>query len=546
MGLRSLSPTAVGPLILAVIVGFSTQALTLGFDDPATWIPDLITGWALVASGIAGRHARPDSHIGSLLLLSGFAWFIPNLTLAGVPWLAEIGRYGWFLHRGFLAHALVTFSYGKATTRTEQLIVGSFYVFAFANGIWRSALLTLIGAIALVLITAHRYTTSVGSERRRRKTALRLAVILGFTVSLAAVTNLVARGITTAYIGSLLYSVAVVTTGVGLAVELGTKRDDRGDVTDLVVELGGEQSPSIRDSLAQALGDPNLQIGYWSPRAGAFIDASGREVAPGETRNEEATTAITDGLGNPVAMVVHHPSLLEDPALVEAVEAATRLSSTNAGLATDLRGRVLELEASRRRLVMAGDDEQRRLESRLRAGPETRLVGLVREFEAFRQATPPGPAGTLFRDIEDHLNQSLDELRHLAVGLHPRLLTDVGLRGAVEGLAARSTTPVDLDISADHMPAQVEAAVYFVCSEALANVSKHATADLVSVRVVTHGESVSVAVVDDGVGGANPSLGTGLLHLRDRVETLGGTFSVRDATPRGTRLIAELPLGDGR
>jgi signal transduction histidine kinase len=529
-----------------VIVGFSIQGLTLGFGNPATWIPDLITGWALVASGIVGRQARPDSHVGNLLMASGFAWFIPNLAQAGVPWLAEIGRYGWFLHRGFLAHALVTFSSGRTTTRTEHLIVGSFYVFAFANGLWRSALLTVIGAIALVLVTVHRYATSIGSERRRRNTALRLAVILGFTVSLVAAANLMARGITTAYIGSLLYSLAVVTTGVGLAVEIGTKRDDRGDVTDLVVELGGEQSPSIRDSLAQALGDPNLQIGYWSPRAGAFIDASGREVTPGDRQEEEATTAISDGLGNPVAMVVHHPSLLEDPALVDSVEAATRLASTNAGLATDLQGRVLELEASRRRLVVAGDDEQRRLESRIRAGPETRLVGLVREFEAFRQTGADGLADSLFGDLEDRLNQSLDELRHLAVGLHPRLLTDVGLQGAVESLASRSATPVRLEISADNMPAQVEAAVYFVCSEALANVSKHARADHVSVRVATHGNGVSVIVVDDGVGGADPGKGTGLLHLKDRVEALGGTFSVRDTTPRGTRLVAELPLGDGR
>jgi hypothetical protein len=531
---------------IGFVTGLVAQRLGSGFDDPAVWIPDLLTGWALIAAGLVASEARPDSKVGALIVGSGFAWFVPNMSQAEVPWLASIGVVGLFLHRGFLVHALITFSTGRTVRTAERVMVLIGYIWVFTNALWRTWLLTLGLAAALVVATRWRYARVTGTERRRRQTAVTLSVILAAAIGLVVAGNVIAPGTVVRYMGALLYSAAVVTVGAGLAIELRTPRGENPEITDLVVELGQAEPRSIRESLARALGDPGLEIGYWSPSAGEYIDDSGRGLSSSGLSDGSATTTITNGLGDPLALLIHHPSLLEDPALVEAVGSATRLASVNAGLEAELRSSVLELEASRRRLLIAGDDEQRRLEGRLRSGPETRLMDLVSRFESYQRTSTPGPSGDLVEGLGNQLNRSLQELRRLAGGLHPRLLTDVGLTGALEALAGRSSPPAHLDIDVHDLSGEIEAAVYFICSEALANITKHANAEHAEVRVTKHDKRVLVTVTDDGIGGADPSLGTGLVQLADRFEVLGGTLQVLGAVPRGTRLVAELPLGDGR
>jgi signal transduction histidine kinase len=546
MSLLSVKASTVAVLLAGFCVGVTAQWLYFGFANPSLWIPDLLTGWALIGSGVIAWQARPSSRVGVLLVAAGFAWYLPSLSAADAALLAGAGTSGLFLHRGLLMHALVTFASGRIGSRAESLMVSGCYTAVILNGIWRSWLLTLLTAIVLVLACRRRSTIVIGSERRRRRTALRLAVILSATVVTVTIGNLVITDNVPRYIGALLYSVAVVVTGAGLALELRTRRDEDPEITDLVVELGGEQSPSLRDSLARALGDPTMQVGYWSPPTRAFVDGNGDILDRQAATSNTATTTISDGAGAPLALIIHHPSLLDDPALAEAVEAATRLASANASLEAELRGRVMELEASRRRLVRAGDDEQRRLESRLRSGPEDRLTDLVSEFRSFRERSPTSQSTPLIENVEDALNDTLEELHALARGLHPRLLTEGGLRVALEALATRSTARVQLDIAADELPGEVEATVYFVCSEALANVAKHAAADHVGMTVSRLGRRILLVVEDDGIGGADPSIGTGLRNLDDRVGALGGTFRVMDIIPHGTRLVAELPLGDKR
>ena len=150
----------------------------------------------------------------------------------------------------------------------------------------------------------------------------------------------------------------------------------------------------------------------------------------------------------------------------------------------------------------------------------------------------------LLAELEAQIADTINELRSLAAGLHPRLLSEVGLAGALEALSARCPTPVQLVTTEQRMPPSVAAAVYFVCSEALANVAKHAAATHVAVTVHTTDDRVVVEVRDNGVGGAEPSAGSGLRNLIDRVEALGGTLDVVSTPQAGTRLVAELPLGD--
>ncbi len=204
-----------------------------------------------------------------------------------------------------------------------------------------------------------------------------------------------------------------------------------------------------------------------------------------------------------------------------------------------------DLAASRRRIIEAGDAERRRIERNLHDGAQQRLValsvGLRLAQSKIRES--PDEAGELVANVSSELAQALRELRELAQGIHPAVLTERGLATALDVLAARTPLPVELDVHVDDpLPAPVEAAAYYVVSEALANVVKHARADAARVRVVrTNGHAV-VDVSDDGEGGADPDHGSGLCGLRDRVETLNGHLEVESPCGRGTRIRADLPV----
>ncbi len=204
-----------------------------------------------------------------------------------------------------------------------------------------------------------------------------------------------------------------------------------------------------------------------------------------------------------------------------------------------------DLAASRLRIIEAGDDERRRIERNLHDGAQQRLVALsvaLRLVQA-KLRDAPGEAGELVAAASDELTHAIRELRELAQGIHPAVLTERGLETALEVLAARAPLPVQLDVRLpDRLPASVEAAAYYVVSEALANVVKHASAGAARVRVGRTDALALVEVDDDGTGGADPDLGSGLCGLRDRVETLAGRLDVESARGHGTRIRARLPV----
>ena len=236
--------------------------------------------------------------------------------------------------------------------------------------------------------------------------------------------------------------------------------------------------------------------------------------------------------------------MLDDPSLLESVAAAARLAASNARLQARVRAQVVELQASRRRLVATGDDERMRLDQRLREGAERQLGALADELGRIRaRAGTDSAVGEMVAEAERQLKRTLGDLRELAAGLHPRQLSEVGLSGALAALAEQSMTPVELNlISQCPLPAEVEAAAYFVCSEALANVTKYASATRASVTVADRQGRLVIEVSDDGVGGTDPTLGTGLRGLNDRVEALGGVLRIDSPRGGGTRLRAEIPL----
>ena len=205
-----------------------------------------------------------------------------------------------------------------------------------------------------------------------------------------------------------------------------------------------------------------------------------------------------------------------------------------------------DLIASRARLVKVGDEQRRRLERNLHDGAQQSLVSVALKLRVARArlGTYPDAAGTLLDDAMRELEIGLDELREIARGIHPAILSERGLRPALLALTERLLLPVDIDIPEERLPAHSEATAYYILSEALTNVAKHAHADSARVSVRWDGGVLRCEVTDDGRGGADPSSGTGILGLRDRAEAAGGTLSVVSPPGRGTVVAASVPLTD--
>jgi signal transduction histidine kinase len=247
--------------------------------------------------------------------------------------------------------------------------------------------------------------------------------------------------------------------------------------------------------------------------------------------------------GAPGAAIVHDPALLEDRELVRTAGAAAALALENERLAAELRARYDDLRAASARLVAAGDAARRRIERDLHDGAQQRLVSLSVMLNLARRQVEPGtPTAELLDTAMAELTAGLAELRDLARGIHPALLTERGLDQALAALAARAPLPVAITAPLDErLPPALEAAAYFVVTEALTNVAKYASASAAEVHIHRENGEVVIDVADDGIGGADPAAGSGLAGLADRVTALGGRLDVVSPPGGGTRVRAELP-----
>jgi signal transduction histidine kinase len=408
--------------------------------------------------------------------------------------------------------------------------------------VWRSEVVTIVLAVLLVAVCARSYSRAVGPARQARFVALWAAGGLGLALAGGAVARVAVPGGYADDPSLLALEVTLCALAGGLLAGLLSRSWEHAAVTDLVIELGESRGRSVRDELARALADPSLEVGYWLPGRGVFVDSEARPLALPEPHTGRSTTLV-EGEAEPVAALVHDPAVLDDPGLREAVSAAARLAAANARLTAEVRAQVAQLQESRRRILEAGDEERKRLERRLRAGAQERLARLAERLRALRLATSSETARQRIALTEAQLDRTLEEIQRLAHGLHPRVLSDAGLAGALLSLADKTPVTVQVLTPVPGLAADVEAVAYYFCSEALANVAKHAGASRASISVTTGDGRVTVTVEDDGRGGADPARGTGLRGLADRVEALGGAMHVDSPAGGGTRLAAEIPLG---
>jgi signal transduction histidine kinase len=298
----------------------------------------------------------------------------------------------------------------------------------------------------------------------------------------------------------------------------------------------------VREMLAVSLGDRSVAIAYWLPDRGEFVDESGRPVTLPEPGSGRAWTAVERD-GAPVAAIVHDAALDTSPELVEAAAAASSLAIDNERLKADLRARLEELRVSRLRIVEAADDARRRIERDLHDGAQQELLALALELRVLRSRVGDSDALPLVDGIAKRLDVALGELRELARGIHPAILTQSGLSAAVGALAERATLPVEIEMDVDRrLPAPVEAAAYFLVAEALTNVSRYARATGARVQIEVDEDDLVVTVTDDGVGGVDVTAGSGLRGLQDRLAAVDGSLEIDSSPGEGTRVTGRIPV----
>jgi signal transduction histidine kinase len=560
----------------ALLCGVGDVLLVLDSDhfaNPGVWtVFGPVVGWSFVGTGLYAWLRRPQSRFGLLMVLVGFAWFLGPLYAANSPLVFTLGIVASGLWGPIFGQLLLSFPTGRLPTRARRRVVAASYVLIplapvpallisdadqvitdcrggcpqnvlliERNAGLTGAALALGSALSLVLclvavgMLVRQWRAATAPERRSL-----LPVFASGGVSLALV-----AAYATSQVDALLWMAFVAFAITPFAFLAGLARADlsgsRG-VRRLMAQMAdAPERADLRDALARALGDPGLELAFWMPELKRYVDAGGAPAElPGEDDARRTVTEV-DHHGHHVAAIVHDRA--QDTETVRAAGTATALMLENQRLDAELRARVVELRASRARLVEAADGERRRIERDLHDGAQSRLVALALNLRLARMGVSDGSdTAALLDGSIDELGQSLKELRDLARGIHPAVLSERGLEPAVRALAARAPVPVDIvGDAAGRLPAAVETAAYFVVSEALTNVSKYAHAEHATVRVEHIDGQLLVEVSDDGVGGARAGPGSGLRGLADRVAALSGTLEVTSPPGRGTRLRAQLP-----
>jgi signal transduction histidine kinase len=556
----------------AVVSAFLIVLALTGQDVAGPALSAVLLCWLFipyVAAGLIAWKRRPESRFGRLMVITGFLTAISFLVWSSNPALFSFGNAIQFLPPALYLHLFLAFPSGELRSRVDRWLVGVAYAaigltllrMSFGEGDSRNLLAWFDepGVVA-ALRTLQRMTVSallvVGAVRlilRRRDEGKPLRPAIAY---LEDTFPLVLLMLAWLYLVQVLgweewlpitrwTTFAVIgLTPVVFLIALLQARLSRSSVGELLVELGVNPGPAeLQEAVGRALRDPSAAVAYWLPEFDSYADVEGRQMELGTEPGRAATPISRDGV--PVAILVHDAALLDEPHLLASVAAATGMTIENARLQVDLKARLQELRGSRSRILQAQQAERRRLERDLHDGAQQRLVALSMDLgELEKRLDGDIELRHRIEGARQELTASLAELRDLARGIHPATVSDHGLAVALESLATRAPIPVQIKgAPRERLPEHVELAAFFIVSEALTNVAKHAGASYAEVELEMTAALLVVEVRDDGVGGAAADAGTGLRGMADRVEALGGRLRVWSPKGQGTRIRAEVPCG---
>jgi signal transduction histidine kinase len=539
-----------------------------------------IIGLSFIGVGVFAWFRRPLNRFGLLMTGVGFAWFLAGLSESNSSTVHTIGSYLSPLYVVVAVHMVLAFPSGRLRTTAEQTIVVAGYmavlvvrlpyfllggdgtdrlggtlpdnalavtqrpdladVFGYSAGFVGG-----VGLIATVVLLLRKRGRASAAQRRQEAPMLMTGLFLAALLIGTAVADFAGAPGTAVSSAGVVALVAFAVLPYAFLLGLVRSRYSRaGAVGELIERLNDpDRRKSLREALADALGDRGLQLVYWRPKTGRFVTYEGQPVDLPEPGSSWAVTEVErDGVR--IGAIIHDAHVLDEPELVRAVAGSAALALENERLEAELRARVEELESSRARLLEVSMFERRRLERDLHDGAQQRLVALSLQIAMALRKLDADPTATraLLDAAREELRKALEELRELARGIHPAILTDRGLGPALEALAERAPLRVDLEaIPGERMPAPVEAAAYFIVAESLTNIVKYARARNARVRIGRDDGYAVVEVRDDGVGGADPTSGTGLRGLADRVAALDGRLEVHSPPGEGTLVRANIP-----
>jgi signal transduction histidine kinase len=534
-----------------------------GLAPRETFPLDLGVSSLSIIAGLMLWRLRPVNRTGPLLFLAGVLWTIGGIRAYGNPWAFGVGQSFDGSQDLVLAHLLIAYPTGRLTSRPLRLLVLAGYSLflvglvatmtrpgdANAFGVWDApgvySVLTSLGALAGglyaitgVAIIGARWLRASASGRRVLGPVLVAALVFAGTI---AIDQLV-TGLSSSEPDVLFFPPLVARLFIPLAFAFGLVRArlEQVAVGDLVLELDAAGPETMQHALARTLRDPSVRLVYRLPENDGYVDSLGRRVPPPLEDERHAVTFI-ERSGETLAAIVHDRALLEHPRLVDSVAAAARLALDNERLQAQLRTQLEELRASRARLVHAADSERRRLERDLHDGAQQLLLALGLALNVLRSRSADASTADLLDEAEEEVSHALRELRELARGIHPAILTDQGLAAAARSLAARSSVPATVSANGRRFPPAVETAAYYLIAEALTNISRYAHATHAWVAISDGAGFARIEVGDDGIGGADATHGSGLAGLADRIGALDGHLRVHSPPGEGTTIVAEIP-----
>lgn len=563
-------PLIAAAAVIALGTATTLAALDSGLPNapvPTVALVDLAAGASFAVVGAVLWRRYPSSRIGAMTVAVGLASFLADLRWfdSAVTW--TVGAVSTDLHLVTLAWVLLAFPSGRLSSghRWFVVVIASYWLAlsvaghlfedpvpgcgacpenlllvrsdpSLAADIWDAGqiLNLLIVGILVALITS-KWSAAGHPGRRAMAPVIWALGPIAATLAIAFVEPLIGFGAVASNIVLVAERLALVVFPLALVAGMVRARLDEARVGDLASSLEGMSAPDeLEGRIAEALGDPNARLAFWSDEASALIDASGAATRPGVGQEVSWLTRA----GGRMGAMFHDPNV--SPSLVDGVAAAAGLALHNERLRAELRRRLAEVAASRERIARATIIERRRVERDLHDGAQQRLLALGALLGRIRVEIGDGRTKDLVEEAISELRGTIDELREFARGIHPSLLAERGLGPAIEALAERSEVPVELDAETVRCRSTSEMAAYFVVAESITNATKHASPEAITVRVQRRVGDLVVSVLDDGAGGADPG-GPGLTGLADRVEALGGTLSVRSGPGAGTTVEAVLP-----
>ena len=575
---RGCAAAAATFVLLTAAVGASQGAPTRFL------VIDTSLGLVLVVTGLVAWERRPSVRTGPLLVASGALWSVGAYAPSGLMPFALLGFAFERYYDVVFAYLTLTFPDRRLARRDRVvlgLLAGAFVVRSASRLFVDCSCTGMASPVALVendrlfealqvatssvIVVAALGVAALALLRLRRarpvgRRILRPVVAAGALAAVVAAYDAfelvvfvrTGQGLLTfeepwGEVASWTIISLVVLVALGFLAGTLRMRIGHGVVARMAAQLDSVDDPGrLEVALREALGDPDLELRLVD-QAGGWVDVTGHPADPPDDQPDvDRVATVLAGPEGLLGAIVHDRSLNEDTGLMAATVSVMRFALENARLTATVRAQLEEVRASRTRLVAAGEAERRRIERDLHDGAQQRLIGVTLTLQQAREqarlAHPDAPYVQLLDDASDELLAAVDELRELARGIHPAILTEVGLRPAVAGLARRSAVPVDLRVElADRLEPGVEAAAYFIVAEALTNVTRHSGARHAAVLIERHDGHLRVQVSDDGAGGADASRGTGLEGISDRLDAISGVLSVDSPRGGGTRLRAEIP-----